>query len=99
MKVVNYLRAALVKAGFVGFRGLILHAPDWFMVRVFRVIRWLAYLVTGDKMVRRALTDVIAIFEGGPPFSMTLRKLVKGSEPELVANIVRCQRKATPYGL
>ena len=96
--MINAIRGPLVRAGFALFRALILNSSDRTMIRFFKSVRWLLYLITADKMIRLALSDVIDIFASGPPNSTTLRKIVAGSEPELIVSIVKCMRRPTPYG-
>ena len=97
MKFMDSVRGAAVRLLFPVFRSWMVHIPDWAQSRIFRALAWLAYLITGDKMARQALLDLVDIFKSGPPFSATLRKLIGGSEPEVVASIFKCMRRPGPY--
>ena len=70
-------------------RALILGLPDSSLAALFRGIRWLIYLVTGDRQMRIAVTDVIGIFQDGPPGTDTVRKMMREADAVLARDVVR----------
>ncbi len=43
--------------------------------------------------------DVVEILELGPPASTTLREVIGGSPPEMIASILICLRRSSPFGV
>jgi hypothetical protein len=70
-------------------RGMILGLPDSVLAVFMRGVRWLVYLITGDAMLRVALTDVMEIFQDGPPGTDTVRKMMREAELPLARDVVR----------
>jgi hypothetical protein len=70
-------------------RGMILGLPDSALAVFMRGVRWLVYLITGNAMLRVALTDVIGIFQDGPPGTDTVRKMMRAAELPLARDVVR----------
>lgn len=97
MSLMDGVRGVLVRLVFPVLRGLILHTPDRILAPCFRGLAWLAYLLTGDKMLRQAVSDVGDILESGPPYSATLRKVIGGAPPAMAASIFKCLRRPSPY--
>ena len=84
-KLTGWLAALIFRLG----RALILGLPDSALALLVRGVRWLAYLITGDVLLRVALTDVMEIFQDGPPGTAVVRKMVRAAELRLSRDVVR----------
>lgn len=85
----NWLAGWIAGAAFRLVRGLVLGLPDSFLAVFMRGLRWLAYLLTGDALLRVALTDVMEIFRDGPPGTDTVRKMMREADLPLARDMVR----------
>ncbi len=98
MKLKDRLLKAVTVAGFKVFRAMVHHLSDRNLGRLFRGAERLAYAFTGDKEVKMAIGEVADIFETGPPFTTTVRRMFQNGQAELVASSIRCLRRPSPYG-
>jgi len=85
----NWLGGFMVGILFRLVRAMVLGLPDFLLAAFVRGVRWLGYLVTGDVLLRVALTDVMEIFQEGPPGTDTVRKMMRESELPLARDVVR----------
>ena len=85
----NRLVNGMVALVYRGGRGLILATPDFALALLVRGLRWLAYLLTGDLQMRIALTDVMEIFQDGPPGTAVVRKMIRSADLKLSRDVVR----------
>jgi hypothetical protein len=86
------------RAGLALLRAMILHLPDKALGRMFRVVERLVYASTGDRELTGPVAEIADVFETGPPFTATLRKMFKDPEPEIAASAVKCLTRKSPYG-
>ncbi len=77
---------------------LIGRLPDLVLARLFRGVERLVYAATGDEAAAGAAAEVADIFESGPPFTVTVRKMAAAADPELIAGIMSCLFAKSPYG-
>jgi len=90
MKAWKYWLGGLIAGtSFRLVRGMVLGLPDFFLAVLMRGARWLAYLFTGDPLLRVALTDVMEIFRDGPPGTDTVRKMMREADLPLARDMVR----------
>jgi hypothetical protein len=89
---------AAARGGFTVIRFMVLHLPDRAMAFLARAAVKLGYIVTGDEAMMNAGAEIVDIFESGPPFTPTIRKLMRAAEPEVVVSAVKCQARPSPYG-
>ena len=85
----NWLGGWLAGVSFRLVRAMILVMPDFGMALFLRGVRWLGYLITGDAMLRVALTDVMEIFRDGPPGTDTVRKMMRSADLSLARDVIR----------
>jgi len=85
----NWLGGLMAGISFWLVRALVLGLPNFLLAVFVRGVRWLGYLVTGDVMLRVALTDVMEIFQEGPPGTDTVRKMMRAADPDLARDVVR----------
>lgn len=79
-------------------RAMVLRLSDRTLGRIFRVVERLAYAISADRAVKNAAAEVADIFESGPPFTTTVRRMFEAGQPELLASSIRCLRRPSPYG-
>ncbi len=72
--------------------------PDATLARLFRLLAGVAARLTGEPAAAAPIMDVAEIFEAGPPYSTTLRKLLAHPEPEFVSSAARCMAGRSPHG-
>jgi len=89
---------ALARVGLAIFRAMVLYLPDRVLGKIFRMIERLVYAATGAKDMSAPVGEVADIFETGPPFTVTVRKMMREAEPELLASVVKCLARPSPYG-
>lgn len=77
---------------------LVPRVSDKAIGRFMRRVERLVYIITGDKSVADAVAEVADIFETGPPFTTTVRKIVDGVEPEIIVSAVKKLTRPSPYG-
>jgi hypothetical protein len=88
----------VARAGFTVIKLIFPLLPDWLCAKLMRLVRWEAYVITGNVDVVKAVTEVVEIFESGPPFTATVRKIVAGTEPEMVGSLIVSLTRKSPYG-
>jgi len=70
-------------------RGFILGMPDRVISMVMRAIRGLLWVLTGDRQLRSVMTEVVEIFEDGPPGTDTVRIMFREANPGFAADLLR----------
>ena len=98
MSLKKTLIGLATRAGLEVFRALVLYLPDKFLGKLFRAVERLVYVLTGDPDVTASVAEVADIFETGPPFTTTIRKMLKAAEPELIVSSVQGLTRESPYG-
>jgi hypothetical protein len=98
MKVRDWLAAAVGRTVVAAVRLLILHLPDWLLALKLRALAWLIFLFTGSRAATGPVTEMAEVFACGPPFTDTVRKLLRGAEPEVVSSSAKCLSRPSPYG-
>jgi len=98
MKTGDRVLRAVTIACFKVLRTMVLHLSDRSLGRLFRFLERLAYAITADKGVKNAVGEVADIFESGPPFTTTVRRMFQQGQAELVASSLRCLRRPSAYG-
>jgi len=66
--------------------------------RLLRLAERMVYIATGATEVAASVAEVAEVFESGPPFSASVRKILAGMETDIVASILVNRIKPTPYG-
>ncbi len=79
-------------------RALILSLPDPVLGKIFKAVARLAYALTGDAGAETALGEVADIFESGPPFTTTVRKVIRGVDTEFLSGAIIGLTTKSPYG-
>ena len=87
------------RGGFAVIRLMVLYLPDWVMALIARVGVKVAYIITGDENRLQVGAEIVDIFQSGPPFTATIRKLLRAAEPEVVVSAVQCQARPSAYGI
>ncbi len=85
----NRLGGFIAGVSFRLVRGLVLGLPDFALAVFMRGARWLGYLLTGDALLRVALTDVMQIFQDGSPGTDTVRKMMRSADLDLARDMVQ----------
>jgi len=98
MTIKERMVGMITRAGYPVVRFLVLHQPDWLMGKILRLVERIVYIATGDRAATAPVAEVADIFESGPPFTTTIRKLMRAKEPELVESALRCLSRPSPYG-
>lgn len=70
-------------------RAVILNLSDSSLARLMRIVRGMVYLFSGEAMLRLALSDIVEIFQAGPPGTDTVRKIMRETDPELARHLVQ----------
>ncbi len=70
-------------------RWFILNMPDRLLASVFRGLRRLAWVVTGDDQLRSVITEVVEIFEDGPKYTDTVRMMLREADPDYSSDVLR----------
>jgi hypothetical protein len=81
-----------------GLKIIVLKFPDKLTAKIFRFVEWLIFVVTGDKGASMPIAEMAEIFESGPPFTTTARKMFENLETEIAISAVRCLTRPSPYG-
>ena len=73
---------------------------DKSLALLFRSTERVIYVFAGDKELTASIAEVAEIFELGPPYSSTVRKIAASmeSDADLAASVLACLRKVSPYG-
>jgi len=98
MKLLDPIIGLLARALLGFLRFIIPRVSDRAVGRFFRWVERLVYVITGDRDLTASVAELADIFETGPPFTVTARKLVAGMEPEIVESALKCLVKPSPYG-
>jgi len=98
MKARDWLAAAVGRTVVATVRLLVLRLPDWLLAALTRALAWEVFLVTGSKAMSGPVTEMAEVFASGPPFTDTVRKLLRGAEPEVVSSSAKCLSRPSPYG-
>jgi hypothetical protein len=98
MSRTDRMKAVAVRAGLAVVRAAVLYLPDRVIALLLRVLVWEVYVLTGDRNVLASGGEVVDIFASGPPFTTTVRKLMRAAEPELIVSAVLCLTRPSPYG-
>jgi hypothetical protein len=58
----------------------------------------MVYIAAGETNIAASLAEVADVFETGPPFSTSVRKIIANMETDIVGSILVNQIKPSPYG-
>lgn len=92
------LRTLAIRAGYFTVRMALLALPDRWLAAGFRGLARLAYAVTGDRARVEPVSDLAGVFAAGPPYTVTIRKMMRRSETEIVVSAIKCLARRSPYG-
>ena len=98
MKMPEWLIYRATAAGIRAARLIMPLVSDRAIGRLLRIAEKLVYLLTEDRTRAASLAEVADIFESGPPMTTTVRKIVANMEIDIVANVLKCSSKPSPYG-
>ncbi|HUT52717.1 MAG TPA: hypothetical protein VM658_04945 [bacterium] len=98
MSRTDRVKAVAARGGLFLVRAMVLYLPDRVIARIVGLLVWAAWVLTGDGNVRNTGAEIVDIFASGPPFTATVRKLMRAAEPEIVVSAVLCQTRPSPYG-
>ena len=79
-------------------RAMILYLPDRALGKIFRAVERLVYAATGSRDIAMPVAEIADIFESGPPFTTTVRKLFKERSTEWGLSSAVCLARKSPYG-
>ena len=81
-------------------RALLPRVSDQSLARLLRAAERIAYVLTGDRGLKASIGEVALVFELGPPYSATPRKVVASMETDadLALSAIQCLNKPSPYG-
>ena len=86
------------RLGYRLLRAMVLGLSDRTMARLLRAVERLAYAVSGDPALKAAVAEMADIFESGPPFTTTVRKLFAPDETKTVVSAIKQLTRPSPYG-
>jgi len=98
MSISGRAKEVVVKWGYRLVRWMVVHLSDRTMAFILRAVERLAYAVTADPGVKAAVDEVADIFESGPPFTTTVRKLFQDDESKTVVSVIKQLTRPSPYG-
>jgi hypothetical protein len=70
-------------------RRLILHLSDPMLARLLRLAGRLAYAFTGDEFLKNVFSELIDIFESGPPGTDLIRRMFREVHGPYAANMLQ----------
>ncbi len=100
MKVFEKMSRAGTAAGILIIRFLLPRLSDKFIARLLRISERLSYAFTANEEGSASIAEVAEIFELGPPYSSTTRKIVASMETDkdLALSTLTCLSRPSPYG-
>lgn len=101
MKIIEKALHWATLTGMLISRTLLPLVSDRTLAFLLRRVERILYIFTGDEYLTASVAEVAEIFELGPPYSSTVRKIVASMETdsELAASAIECLRKPSPYGV
>jgi c-di-GMP-related signal transduction protein len=85
----EFLARLIARIVFSVLRYWILHRSDKHLARSLRLVRRVAFALSGDQMVLSALTDLVEIFEAGGKDTELIRRMARETTPEYARAILR----------
>ncbi len=67
----------------------VLNVSDKNIARFFAGLRWLAWVITGDRQMRMVLGEVVEIFEDGRPDTDIVRKMFREADADFASDVIR----------
>jgi hypothetical protein len=66
--------------------------------RLLRLAERMVYIAAGETDLAASIAEGADVFESGPPFSTSVRKILAGMETDIAGSILVNQIKPSPYG-